>query len=295
MNNKRLHICVVLPLWLLPLIAHAEFPATQPFPGITYSHEIRQNPPMRLHWVIVDLTNPALSLHVSPGGPDPDADGPFQTTLMKTSDIAARDALDIAVNGDFFSATNPPEAGGQLTTRYAPGQWARVTGPAMTNARLWSKPRPASQSLVVNATGQAIIVPSNNLPPDSRQVISGNTLLLDKGNKVPHDNTQIHLRTAVGLDQKATRLVLLVVDGRRPLLSVGMSYSELSDEMLRLGSYTAINLDGGGSSALVIYDPASQHFRVLNQPSDGRERAVANVLGIQSKTGSVTTRPATQN
>jgi hypothetical protein len=39
-------------------------------------------------------------------------------------------------------------------------------------------------------------------------------------------------------------------------------------------------LDGGGSSVMAVRDPANGSFRILNQPTDGRERAVANALGI---------------
>ena len=59
-----------------------------------------------------------------------------------------------------------------------------------------------------------------------------------------------------------------------------MSYDELAAEMLRLGCHVALNLDGGGSSVLAVRDPAKDEFKILNQPTDGRERAVANVLGV---------------
>jgi exopolysaccharide biosynthesis protein len=62
-----------------------------------------------------------------------------------------------------------------------------------------------------------------------------------------------------------------------------MSYAELSQEMIRLGCREALNLDGGGSTAMVIRDPRSKEQRVINEPSDGRERAVACVLGVTAK------------
>jgi len=68
--------------------------------------------------------------------------------------------------------------------------------------------------------------------------------------------------------------------------------TELADVMLKHGCEDAVNLDGGGSSALVIRDPKDGKQTVVNRPSDGRERAVANVLGIDIKTarGNATTR-----
>jgi exopolysaccharide biosynthesis protein len=62
-----------------------------------------------------------------------------------------------------------------------------------------------------------------------------------------------------------------------------MSYDELAAEMIRLGCYTAINLDGGGSSVMAVRDTAMGSFRILNHPSDGHERPVANVLGISTR------------
>jgi exopolysaccharide biosynthesis protein len=62
-----------------------------------------------------------------------------------------------------------------------------------------------------------------------------------------------------------------------------MNYDELAAEMIRLGCKDAVNLDGGGSSVMAVRDPAKGEFRTLNQPTDGRERAVANVLGVSSR------------
>jgi exopolysaccharide biosynthesis protein len=50
--------------------------------------------------------------------------------------------------------------------------------------------------------------------------------------------------------------------------------------MLRLGCTEALNLDGGGSSVLAVRNGAGGKFHLLNEPTDGRERAVANVLGV---------------
>jgi exopolysaccharide biosynthesis protein len=70
------------------------------------------------------------------------------------------------------------------------------------------------------------------------------------------------------------------VDGRKPGIAVGMSYDELAREMLRLGCRQALNLDGGGSTVMAIRDAGSGNLKILNQPTDGHERAVADALGI---------------
>lgn len=82
-----------------------------------------------------------------------------------------------------------------------------------------------------------------------------------------------HPRTAVGFNQDSTKVYFVVVDGRQPSLSVGMTLDELANLMLSIGAYNAVNLDGGGSSTMVV------HNQVVNSPSDpGGERSVANAL-----------------
>lgn len=81
-----------------------------------------------------------------------------------------------------------------------------------------------------------------------------------------------HPRTAFGWN--ATHYFLIVVDGRRPGWSVGMTVPELAALAQRLGCTHALNLDGGGSSTLWLND------QVMNMPSDGRPRAVGNALVV---------------
>ncbi|MCX6997494.1 MAG: phosphodiester glycosidase family protein, partial [Kiritimatiellaeota bacterium] len=97
----------------------------------------------------------------------------------------------------------------------------------------------------------------------------------------PSENHEAHPRTAVGVDTTGTKLILLVVDGRHPQVATGMTHAELSRELLRLGCAAGLNLDGGGSATLVIRDTSTGKLRVINTPSDHRERPVANVLGIK--------------
>jgi hypothetical protein len=69
-----------------------------------------------------------------------------------------------------------------------------------------------------------------------------------------------HPRTAVGAKKDGT-ILLVTVDGRRPSESVGMTIPELTDLMLELGCTSAVNLDGGGSTTMVIGD------QIVNHPS----------------------------
>lgn len=84
-----------------------------------------------------------------------------------------------------------------------------------------------------------------------------------------------HPRTAIGWNDRY--FFLVAVDGRQPHLSVGMTLKELSAYLVSLGCREAMNLDGGGSTTMWVGD------RVVNSPSDGEERAVANALILLRK------------
>ena len=86
-----------------------------------------------------------------------------------------------------------------------------------------------------------------------------------------------HPRTAAGVRGDGT-IVLAVVDGRQPKISVGFSIDELAGLMAELDCVEAINMDGGGSSTMVAGG------RVVNSPSDAAgERAVSDALLIFKK------------
>jgi hypothetical protein len=86
-----------------------------------------------------------------------------------------------------------------------------------------------------------------------------------------------HPRTAFGINADTTKAFFVVVDGRQSGWSVGMDLIELANFMLGLGVYQAENLDGGGSSTFVVDN------KVMNSPSDGSERWVANSLMVFSR------------
>lgn len=105
---------------------------------------------------------------------------------------------------------------------------------------------------------------------------------------VKSSDTSVEPRTAVGVSEDGTKVYMLVIDGRNFWYSNGMNYDELGECMMALGSYNAINLDGGGSSTFFIRTTPSfsaNRFKMINWPSDGggKERAVANGLLIIGK------------
>ncbi len=94
----------------------------------------------------------------------------------------------------------------------------------------------------------------------------------------PEFSSDRHPRTAVGITS-AGKLILATVDGRQRF-SRGINLPDLSDLMKRLGATSAINLDGGGSTTL------SYRGIILNSPSGGEQRPVANALLVFAKSDS---------
>ena len=84
-------------------------------------------------------------------------------------------------------------------------------------------------------------------------------------------------RTAFGARADGT-VISYVVDGRNSEHSVGLTLDELANEMLLQGCVYAVNLDGGGSSALSVRIPGEARAAVANRPSDGAERGCATYL-----------------
>jgi exopolysaccharide biosynthesis protein len=82
-------------------------------------------------------------------------------------------------------------------------------------------------------------------------------------------------RTAIGVTREG-KVLLLVVDGRRRT-SVGFTLLQLAQFMLEMGAVEAMNLDGGGSSQMMIGN------RIVNLPSDGRERRLGAGIAVMKK------------
>jgi len=87
----------------------------------------------------------------------------------------------------------------------------------------------------------------------------------------PEHAFDLHPRTAVGFSQDEKTAYFVTVDGRITT-SKGMSLPELADFMIGLGVYRAVNLDGGGSTTMVV------RGTIQNTPSGGAERTVSNAL-----------------
>lgn len=182
-----------------------------------------------------------------------------------------------AVNADFFT----PE-GSTVGTEVVGG---RVTAARTRPAVAW---RPGSEPWMgsTDISGDTLVA-GWRIPFGSgdggTEAVGGYPELLDGGERVgdlgvgerPAFAASRHPRTAVGYDPDTDHFWLVVVDGRQAPHSAGMTLPELADLMGALGAREALNLDGGGSSVMVVMGAARNH------PSDdGGERPVVNALAL---------------
>jgi hypothetical protein len=117
----------------------------------------------------------------------------------------------------------------------------------------------------------------------AKNIVGGGPVIVDKGKPLQAwdaENfnaefaTKRHPRTAIGFDA-AGDVWMVVVEGRQTL-SIGATLSELAEVMSSLGCIEALNLDGGGSSEIALAG------MVVNRPSDGSERPIANSILVYS-------------
>lgn len=111
--------------------------------------------------------------------------------------------------------------------------------------------------------------------------ISGGAILVKDGMVVSnfsHDISGYNPRTAVGVNKDGDIMYLVTVDGRGA--SKGVTQIELAYLMNEIGCYTAMNLDGGGSTQMVGRISGEETLKILNTPSEVRK--VINSIGIIS-------------
>jgi hypothetical protein len=129
------------------------------------------------------------------------------------------------------------------------------------------------------------IFPDNNL----FQALGGGLVLLKNGARYL-DHAIPVLRsaysrnplTAIGISRDGKHVFIVVFDGRysSQFRSRGVTSSQAASFLLSLGAYQAMMFDGGASSEMVARFPGQSRFSVVNSPSGGRERPLANGLFV---------------
>jgi hypothetical protein len=245
------------------------------FNGVVYKRIVRQDPrPLVIHVVTIDLKMDGLKTLVTPG----DADNSQPLEARTTSEFMRDYGVQLAINGDAF---HPWRDLGPLG--YFPHHGDRVTpwGFAASRGVVYAQDTDEQPTLYLYQTNKASM---NVLNGKVYNAVSGFALMVWNGNIVEGlDNSDRDPRTAVGINRSGNRLIIIIVDGRQPGYSEGVTYAELAQLMLEQKVYSGMNLDGGGSSTLVVQGENGEP-QVLNSPIHngvvGRERPVGNHLGF---------------
>lgn len=132
---------------------------------------------------------------------------------------------------------------------------------------------------------------NTNIEPNRnwKMMIGGHALLVENGaiKKYTKDVNSIggvRARTAVGISQDGKTVYIVSAEGRTNR-SPGLSLNELSQFMLDLGAFKAMNLDGGGSTAMAVRNLGDlKRTRVTNPERNAGERKVVNGLGVFNTT-----------
>ncbi len=229
---------------------------------ITYLNTSSQT--MKVFILEVDLNNPTLRLKAGTPNNSPVFARQTMSEIARTQDTAGNRVL-AAVNGDFFDLT---------------------TG--VPSSAIYKKGIPIKSQYcdlctfmsIDNQNKAAIISKDRTVDTTKiREAIGGYNYLIKNSQKIIQGDVSVQPRTTVGVTA-ANVVYFVLVDGRSASYSNGISYSQLSDMFFALGVKDAINMDGGGSTTLVVKEGAS--WDVKNRPSDGTQRAVANGWTIVS-------------
>lgn len=231
---------------------------SDPFPGVRRLHRRTSN--QNVNALVVDLCAAGVSVRATASG----------ERRRTPSSFGGAVGAQAAVNGDFFSYETYGTDG---LSAHAGEVWPGTGDHGYVGP-------------VAFGPGRAEIVPHEAVggpEPWMQEIVSGHPTILVGGAIRDHSGDPLcanrHPRTILGLSADRARLFVAVVDGRASS-RIGMTCVEEAQLMLDLGASDAVNMDGGGSSAMWLAGPG-----VVTYPSDGRERTVANHLAIYA-TGS---------
>lgn len=188
--------------------------------------------------------------------------------------VAALQPLDATPGGDRFRVARVDDADGSAPLAppllaYGPAALALAALPAPGDTVQ------VEQNLDPPATALTCAVGGGPL------LISGGAVVDDANAPAPEERDRRFPVSGAASLRDGT-LLLVAVDGRSPALSVGVTRPEFAALMLGLGASDGLAFDSGGSATLVARVLGDERAGVLNAPSDGLERPVADGLFVYS-------------
>jgi hypothetical protein len=167
---------------------------------------------------------------------------------------------------------------------YTVNEVSCTTTPMAVNGGVVLAARPGSDGAILIGSltsGETVTLTWSIGFPSVLDTVGGNPLLVENGAVVAKPcNESIckrHPRTAIGVTASG-RILMVVIDGRRKD-SKGVKLVKLAKVIHGLGATFAINLDGGGSSTMVVKGRKGG-LQVVNEPSDGNQRKVSSAIVV---------------
>ncbi len=236
----------------------AESKTTKLHPAVTLeARRYAQPRPLQVWLVTIDLACPELEFVLTPRA---DLPAPFVTKSETTFDFARKQQTLVAINGGPFDPN---------TLR--PGQPTKIEGLLLRQGELISPPVPHFPSLVLDPLNRPAKLPTGTTAEQASRFLNGLSgfiyVLTDgKSTMANEAKPERHPRTAVGFSADGKKMVWLIVDGRQPGVSEGVTHAELAELGKDAGCGDVLELDGGGSTTLVTFDAAKKEQRVDNRP-----------------------------
>jgi hypothetical protein len=300
----------LLALTLLPLTSAIAGPAFGPWNPIYkgIDHAVGTNTPglpgsfsqlQVAHCVRVDLTDPDVQLFATPRASSYAAES-RETVTLSVPDFLRQYKLQVAADANFYNA-NPggsdPSSENVSCEVYGLQICTGSVVSAQTAADAAGDPRYAS--LLFTSNKQPYFV-FNNRPPGTNTagiytaltgyypiVSNGVNFGIAASNSYPDSFIhQLQPRTAYGVSQDNRYFYIMTIDGRQGGYSDGAYDTQTAYWMLQAGAWNAINMDGGGSTALYMADSAGAPVAINHSsylPAYGRERYIGSHLGVFAK------------
>lgn len=251
--------------------------------GLRYGRlEAVEPRPLAVHVLEVDLAIQGLAIEALVP-PDPDGTGPAEASLVDPRQCATQPGVVAAINANAFEAL--PDASGKSGKNWRAAMPVTIVGWAQTSDGERSPALQGFDQFWVGSAGRAHVGKAGEpVEANARAAVAGFGMLVGGGSILVRQDAALHPRTAVGTDAEGRRVWMVVVDGRQPGVSEGMTNHELATLMQRLGCTAALNLDGGGSSILLKTNGKASgqgDLEIMNRPSDGRPRPVPVMLAVK--------------
>jgi len=225
----------------------------------------RKNEPIAAFFIaIIELEHPGLEVKITPEFKE----------KYRTSVFAKENECILAING---------EAGESMALDCELGEWSGnwvSSGKAIMMADSEKRPFMGfTRSNKVSYSKESILDTIQG--PDKYNAIWGRHDILVDGIVLEDIESKPYARTIMGSNKEGTKLYLMIVDGKRPDYSLGLTYEKCAKMLKKLGADNAMACDQGGSSCMYIETMGG----LVNRPadSDGYERKIYSHFGISMK------------